>query len=377
VDLLLITVPFGEDLLLKDLENYNKRGEKVGLGRVVVKVKDEIEASLLVYQLRSITRGILLLKKGEMNKKEKEINLEDLGETIKDIDFSFLKNKKFAVRSERLGNHNFNRMKIMAKIGEEILKKIDAKVDLENPDYIIRYDLIKNKFYIGIDLVGEKSLIKKRYKIKQHFAALNSVLAYLMLIFAEYNGEILLDPMCGSGTILFEALFKEIKLPGAYFRDDLIMFKMFPELKELKKEIDEKIEKDKEPNLYGFDKSKISIEMAKENLNFINKRLESNFKIEFKRLSLDWLDWKFNEKEIDKIITNPPYGIRLGNPKKVENTYRELFYQGSYISKEIVLITTLEDYVKKYTKEFKLKIEKEKPIFNQKLLTKLFLIKPY
>ena len=370
--LLLITIPFGEDLLVKDLENYNKKGEKVGIGRVIVDVKDEIEASLLVYQLRSITRGILLLKLGKINKKEGEINLNDLVDTIKDIDFEFLKNKKFAVRSERLGNHKFNRMKIMEKIGELILNKVNAKVNLENPDFIVRYDLIKDKYYLGIDLVGEKSLIRKKYKIKQHHAALNSVLAYLMLIFSDYKGEILLDPMCGSGTILFEALFKEIKLPGAYFRDDLIMFKMFPELLELKKEIDEKIDLEKELILFGFDRSKKSIEMAKENLDYINKKLNSNFKIEFKRLSLDWLDWKFKEKEIDKVITNPPYGIRIGNPKKVRKAYEELFYQSSYIAKDLILITTLEDYVKGFSKKFKLKIKKEKPIFNQKLLTKLF-----
>jgi len=375
VYLLLTTVLFGEDLLIKDLKKYKKEGKKIGPGRVLVKVKDEIEASLLTYQLRSINRSILLLKKGEIEKKEKEIKLEDLIEHIKDLDFDFLKKKKFAVRSERVGDHSFNRMNIMAKVGEFILKKTEAKVDLVNPDIIIRFDLIKNKYYVGIDLIGEKSLIKKKYKTKQHHAALNSVLAYLMLVFSDYKGETLLDPMCGSGTILFEAIFKEINLPGSYFRDDLIMFKMFPEILDLKKEIDEKIEKEKELILFGFDKSKRSIEIAKENLNFINKKLSSNFKIEFKKLSLDWLDWKFEEKEIDKIITNPPYGIRIGNPKKVEKTYKEFFYQGSYISKEITLITTLENYVKEYVNEFKLKIEKEKPIFNKKLLTKLFLIK--
>jgi len=186
VFLLLVTVPFGEDLLIKDLKKYKKEGEKVGLGRVLVKVKDEIEASLLTYQLRSITRSILLLEKGEIEKKEEEIKLEDLIESIKEVDFNFLKNKKFAVGSERVGNHNFNRMNIMAKIGEFILKKTSSKVDLTNPDIIIRFDLIKNKYYVGIDLVGEKSLIKKKYKIKQHHAALNSVLAYLMLVFSNY-----------------------------------------------------------------------------------------------------------------------------------------------------------------------------------------------
>ncbi len=369
MDLLLITVPYGEDILIKDLEeNYNIRGKKLSLGRVLVNVKDEIGASLLVYKLRSITRGLLLLDYGKIEKKDNEISLEDLKNLAKRLDFSFLKGKKFAVRSERVGEHNFNRMDIMREIGEVVLRNSGAKVDLENPDFIIRFDLIFNHYYIGIDLVGEKSLMKRNYKVFQHHAAINGVLAYLMVVFSEWRDkEPFLDPMCGSGTIPIEAAHKAIKMPGAYFRKDLMMFKMF-KLEEFIKEINENIEFDKELIIYGFDKMKKSIEGAKENA----KNALVGDKIEFKTLSLEWLDWKFKENEIGNIVTNPPYGIRIGSPKKVEPIYKELLYQGSYIAKKITLITTLEDFVYKYAKENKLKIQKKKPIFNQKLMTKLF-----
>lgn len=78
-------------------------------------------------------------------------------------------------------------------------------VDIKNPD--IQFDLhaYQDQFTVSLDSSGD-TLNRRGYREPGHKAPLNEVLAAGMIKLAGWNKDLpLVDPMCGSGTILFEA----------------------------------------------------------------------------------------------------------------------------------------------------------------------------
>src|SRR5690625_2604651 len=84
-------------------------------------------------------------------------------------------------------------------------------VSKSNPELRINARLSKNKAVISLDLSGE-SLHRRGYRLKQGGAPLKENLAAGILLRAGWpalaqQGAALLDPMCGSGTLLIEAAY--------------------------------------------------------------------------------------------------------------------------------------------------------------------------
>jgi 23S rRNA (guanine2445-N2)-methyltransferase / 23S rRNA (guanine2069-N7)-methyltransferase len=88
-------------------------------------------------------------------------------------------------------------------------------VDLENPELRIAISLFQDRVQVYVDSSGE-SLHKRGYRRKAGEAPLSETLAAGIIQLSEWDGTVpLLDPMCGSGTLLIEAglLLKNIA-PG-------------------------------------------------------------------------------------------------------------------------------------------------------------------
>lgn len=129
-----------------------------------------------------------------------------------------------------------------------------------------------------------------------------------------------MDCMCGSGTILSEALMHYCRIPAQYLRQNFGLFYL-PDFdlkiwNEIKTESDEQIRPLKEGLIKGSDKSQITINTAKDNLS----RLPFGNKVKLSAHPFQHI--KNFENGI--LITNPPYGIRLGTKKEVEFLYKEL-----------------------------------------------------
>ena len=78
-------------------------------------------------------------------------------------------------------------------------------VDTEDPKVVVVAHLSRGRCTLGFDTSG-KSLHKRGYRESGHPAPLKETLAAAILDFAGYDGtEVLLDPMCGSGTLAIEA----------------------------------------------------------------------------------------------------------------------------------------------------------------------------
>ncbi|MBC8085358.1 MAG: hypothetical protein H7Z21_19340, partial [Hymenobacter sp.] len=90
-------------------------------------------------------------------------------------------------------------------------------VDVQHPDIRLHLHMIENEVVLSLDASGE-SLHRRGYRQQTNAAPLNEVLAAGLLLLAGWDGKkTLVDPMCGSGTLLTEAaLIAQRIAPGLY-----------------------------------------------------------------------------------------------------------------------------------------------------------------
>ncbi len=191
--------------------------------------------------------------------------------------------------------------------------------DRKKGEMLIRFSAVDNKISLMLDSSGQ-GLHKRGYRPLTHAAPIRETLAAAILDYLFYakkqkEGEILFDPVCGSGTFLIEAAMISAGLaPGLkrVFAGQNIGFlgqKIFTQEKEYAlakkaKDLDQKI------ICYGSDISAPIIEEAKKNAH----RAGVDKMIKFERRDLN----KIKVEEIlalsDRalIVANPPYGERMG-----------------------------------------------------------------
>jgi putative N6-adenine-specific DNA methylase len=288
--------------------------------------------------------------------------------SIKDINSSVKNNiteikkfitddKTFSVRCFKQDNEDFSTEEICLEAADSFATK--SKVNLNNPDVILFIYICSNTGYLGIDLSGE-DLSKRDYRIYVHQEALKANIAYSLLRIADYDlKDIILDPFCGSGTILIEAaLFATNTSPNFYSKDKFAFLKLFStDLTKLDKK------QTFEGKLIGYDKELRHVVAAKKNAKIAG--VEDS--IEFSRSEIEWIDTKqkITERSIDKIITNPPNLTKRINEKDIEKLYKQLFYQADFILKKegtVTLITKTESLMKKAAEKYKFKVVHEREI---------------
>ena len=112
----------------------------------------------------------------------------------------------FRVTTKRTGTHPFTSLDVQRFAGGALLARHGCAVDLENYDVDVRADVIERTCIVGIQL-SRQPLSKRISRSLRPVAALKANVAYALLHLAGIDAETtsLLDPFCGSGTILLEA----------------------------------------------------------------------------------------------------------------------------------------------------------------------------
>ncbi len=342
VDFYLTCVPGLEFISSKEVDNL-KIGhtveEKTGKGRIFFRSK-YIKIPKMHCLLRTAERIVFLLERCKVD------GLDEIYRVVKELDFSFINPEwSFAVRSTRAGDHDFTSIDIGRVAGKAVIdsymesKGERLRVDLDKPDVIIRCDLIGNDFMVGIDMTGDEGMHKRKYRIYRHPAPLNPVIAASLVYLSDWNHRnSLLDPFCGSGTILFEAGMMARNTPICRFRRDFAFTRFFASFPEIR-------EKRVETRLYGVERFRKHIDGAKsiaEHVEIHPELIEGY---------AERIDEYFDE--IDFIITNPPYGLRIGKKRIIEELYRAFLRASSKILKEkLVVITAERDVFEKFAVEY-------------------------
>lgn len=121
--------------------------------------------------------------------------------------------ESFAVRVRHVKNYasKINGMLLERKLGGIILgEKVKAKVNLKNPNKVFIGVLTSEKFIFGVKLaeIPPKPFFERRPRKKPFFhpSAMPSKLARCMVNLTKpKTGELVLDPFCGTGSMLIEA----------------------------------------------------------------------------------------------------------------------------------------------------------------------------
>ena len=121
--------------------------------------------------------------------------------------------ESFAVRIKRIKKHapQIGTVLLEAKLGKHILRKVPkAKVNLKTPDKTFFGALTSNKLVFGVKQteIKPKTFSERRPRKKPFFhpSAMPSKLARCMVNLARAKaGELVLDPFCGTGSVMVEA----------------------------------------------------------------------------------------------------------------------------------------------------------------------------
>jgi putative N6-adenine-specific DNA methylase len=184
--------------------------------------------------------------------------------------------------------------------------------------YQISFNILNDACAVYIDTTGE-SLHKRGYRTESNLAPIRETLAAAMVYLSKRRGDRpLCDPMCGSGTILIEvALIASNTAPGLKRSFALEEFAGFDKsrMDMLRAEAREKIVPFDGP-ITGSDIDPLAVEIAISNA----KRANLAGKIKFACAPLHSADLPGS----GIIITNPPYGERMGDIKTARELYSKL-----------------------------------------------------
>ncbi len=207
-------------------------------------------------------------------------------------------------------------------IVEKLKEKYHKDYFYENgAKYAIKIQGNKDTFIIMIDTSGDP-LHKRGYRAIKNEAPIKETMAAALVILSGWNrrGLPLMDPMCGTGTLLIEAAMIARNIaPGsnrnfASEKWDIISEKEWLDVRDDAFSMEDY---DKEVKIFGSDIDEATIEIAKTNIE--KAGVEDDIVLECK----NFLDLE-TEEEYGALITNPPYGDRLLDEESVERLYRLL-----------------------------------------------------
>ncbi len=227
-----------------------------------------------------------------------------------------------SVKESMLKDQRFVAMKVKDAIVDQFREKTGERpsVDNERPDLTVYVKVYKNRFSVAIDTSGD-SLFMRGYRLEAGEAPLKENLAAGLLQLTGWDMKTpIVDPMCGSGTILIEAMMMALHIaPGSMRkRFGFMRLKGFDQEawdRVLNEALDAEVETT-DLHLYGYDNDRRVLMKAIENA----KRAGVNEFIQFKKGNVVTLVPPV-EKGI--VITNPPYGARLGDEDNLRDVYRD------------------------------------------------------
>jgi putative N6-adenine-specific DNA methylase len=192
-------------------------------------------------------------------------------------------------------------------------------VDTEHPDVAIQLLIRSDQALISLD-TSNGSLHRRGYRLRSVAAPLQETLAAAMVRLSGWQGERpLVDPMCGSGTIVAEAFMHYGRVPSA-FKKEKFGFENLPDFDPalwaaVRREGDAAIREVPPGLIHGSDADRQAIDAARCNL----RQIPGSRGVELQRK--DFRDLPGIRDAT--IVCNPPYGMRMGELESARSLYRE------------------------------------------------------
>ncbi len=285
---------------------------------------------------RTPNRVLLSLKEGRVE------TAEELYDLVYGIDWSEHMSVDttlvvdFAGQSRSINNTTFGAVKVKDAIVDQFRDRTGDRpnVTRDSPDIRVNVKLGKGRAVVAIDLSGD-SLHRRGYRTEAGKAPIKENLAAALLQRCNWSdmsdsGASLIDPMCGSGTLLVEGAMifcdKAPALDRARFgflkwkqHDDALWKDLIDDaIERFEKGLDHCIRQQSEgKNIFiGFDEDEKVISTAINNIK--RAGLERVICVEPQALS----ELKAIDCSTGLLLTNPPYGERLGDVESLKGLYR-------------------------------------------------------
>jgi len=201
----------------------------------------------------------------------------------------------------------------------------------------VRVYVEKDTVSLLVDLSGEP-LFKRGYRSEGGAAPLRETTAASIILLSGWKRKFpLYDPFCGSGTILIEALMYAWDMaPGLGRRfaiEDLLIADGKTE-KSIREEFRSKIDFSRLVRIAGSDEDSRSVSIASSNAARLRDIAEgrepqkgirsANDKTAIDLKTLPMSEARSAFQDTGFLVTNPPYGKRLGDQSQSEQIYKEM-----------------------------------------------------
>lgn len=264
-------------------------------------------------------------------------NPEQLYQSIKELDWqqhlradNTLAVDFVSVRS-KIHHQQFGAQRVKDAIVDQFREQSGERpsVDLKKPDVRVNVFVRHNRGTVSIDLAGD-SLHKRGYRIQQGEAPIKEHLAAAILLSGDWpalanRGWGLLDPMCGSGTFLIEAAMIAANIAPGLLREYFGFLGWQQHDAESWKKVHAEALRRRQaglgrlPVIMGGDSNAGVVEAAR--MNIQQAGLADRITVHHQ----DLLDWSADSAMLPPaglLVSNPPYGQRLGDRHQLAPVYR-------------------------------------------------------
>ncbi len=202
-EFVLTTHPGLENLAVEELtarRGQAPTGVQTEPGRARLELPDDERPTLL--SLRSIHHVTVGLLRRRLTA---PVTLDQIERAVADVEVPGLRTApSFRVRSVRRGHHTFKSGDIERTAGAVFHIETAVKVDLQRPVITVRVDIDGDVLWVGVLLTDRP--LSRRAKVYAQRVGLSADLAFAATHVADLQAPTrILDPFCGSGTLLLEA----------------------------------------------------------------------------------------------------------------------------------------------------------------------------
>ncbi|MBL8299839.1 MAG: bifunctional 23S rRNA (guanine(2069)-N(7))-methyltransferase RlmK/23S rRNA (guanine(2445)-N(2))-methyltransferase RlmL [Rhodanobacteraceae bacterium] len=264
---------------------------------------------------------------------------ESLYDGVANVDFSahLAPGGRFAIdavgATRGISHSHYAVQRVKDAVVDQFRQRVGARpdVDTEHPDIRLNLLLRRERGTLSLDLSG-RPLHQRGWRRGHGMASLKENLAAALLLRAQWpvvhaQGGVLLDPLCGSGTLLIEAAWMAADVAPGWKRDyygvvgwlghDAALWRC------LREEVDARAQRGLSvlaAKFFGFDDDAGVLEDARHNAQQAGV---AGF-LHLARRPLQHLERPQGCAATGLVITNPPYGQRIGDRDALLPLYRQL-----------------------------------------------------
>lgn len=192
-------------------------------------------------------------------------------------------------------------------------------IDTHSPDLRVNLHIARNHATVSLDACGEP-LDRRGWRLDRNEAPLRETLAAAIMMHTGWDGSVpLLDPMCGSGTLLLEGTAIGLGQPaGAGRKFGLMRWRDFNRhlWDEVLLEEESKAAESLSVPVMGYDQDPRAIISCRENA----RRAGLSYNVAFDRKLFEDAEPCGHQ---GVLVMNPPYGVRMGDKHELEKLYRK------------------------------------------------------